>query len=426
MTVTVATNTHRDSRLKASLPRTLISVFTGAMGLDLGFELEGFQTRVAVESDRAAVNTIKTNQPHIPVITRGGGRLGGRPAPIEEVSTEELLVAAGLGVGETTVLIGAPPCEPYSTVGRRNGKADHRANGILEFIRVINEAKPEFFVLEEVDSFLSAAIRHISFYDRIRKAKDGLAPEERLGSFFDEVMADFDDTGYSLSFDSHDPKGSVLNAAHFGVAQSRKRFILIGSRDGPSVKLPSPTTTLPKTLGQVLDEVRDPSPEYKDFPQSWGQYLPLVPQGGCWRALPSDIQRVVLGGAYDDPGNPHTKGKKGGRTGFMRRLTRDAPSPTLVDSPTTKAACLCHPDENRPLSVREYAALQGFPPSWIFRGSTSAKYRLIGQATPVPLAQAIAHSVKESIETRDINLAGSLRLDLCKQRIATRARRQHP
>lgn len=379
----------------------MISLFSGAMGLDLGFELEGFETKVIVESDRAAVNTIKANRPHVPVIMRDAGGRGKRPASIEEVPTEEILKAAGLGVKEATILIGAPPCEPYSTAGRRNGKADHRADGIFEFIRVIKEAQPQFFVLEEVDSFLSAAIRHIPFYDRINKDQSDLVPEERLGSFFNEVMAQFFETGYSLSLDPNNPKGSVLNAADFGVAQKRKRFILIGRRQGTAVVLPSPKTVEPKTLGQLLDEITDPAPEYKDFPNAWGQHLPLVPQGGCWRALPKEIQKTVLGGAYDSLDNPLTKGKKGGRTGFMRRLSRAAPAPTLVDSPTTKAACMCHPDQNRPLSIREYAALQGFPPSWIFKGSTAARYRLIGQATPVPLAQAIARALKNSMKMRE-------------------------
>lgn len=377
---------------------TAISLFTGAMGLDLGFAMEGFRTRAIVESDQAAVNTIQANCPDIPIMRRKEKKGPQRPAPIEGVHTEDLLLEAGLAVGETTVLIGAPPCEPYSTAGRRNGKADHRADGILQFIRVVREARPQFFVLEEVDSFRSAAIRHIPFYDRIQMAESELAPEERLGSFFTEIMACFAETGYSLSFDAQNPKASVLNAVHFGVAQNRKRFILIGSRDGPAVPLPGGNTDQPKTLGQVLDEVEDLSPEYRTFSPVWGEYLSLVPEGGCWRNLEPDTQRIVLGGAYDDMSDPRTKGKKGGRTGFMRRLSREAPAPTLVDSPTTKAACLCHPTENRPLSVREYAALQGFPSDWDFQGSTAAKYRLIGQATPVPLAQAIARAVRTQLE----------------------------
>lgn len=383
---------------EVTVTHTAISLFTGGMGLDLGFELEGFRVQIAVESDPAALETIRTNRPDLQVLMGSNGR-SKRPARIEDVPTEELLTAAGLAVGEATVLIGAPPCEPYTTVGSRNGKADHRADGIEQFIRVINEAQPQFFVLEEVPSFLSAAVRHIPFYDRIAVPQADLPSDVRLGSFFDEVMAKFRDTGYALSFDDEHPRESVLNAAQFGAAQNRKRFILIGAREGARVPLPTPTRTIPKTLGEVLDELDDSDPEHQPFPRKWGSYLRFVPEGGCWRNLPEHMQREVMGSAIDDPDDERTRGKKGGRTGFLRRLSRDKPAPTLVDSPTTKAACLCHPNGERPLSVKEYAALQGFPPDWRFEGSLTARYRLIGQATPVPLARAVARAVKQRIET---------------------------
>jgi DNA (cytosine-5)-methyltransferase 1 len=362
---------------------TVVSLFTGAMGLDLGFEQEGFEVRVCVEKDQQALETIKANRPLIPCI----------PHDIHKVKTEEILAKARLGVGEATVLTGAPPCEPFSTAGKRNGPQDGRAEAIFEFIRIVREARPQYFVFEEVPGLLSAAKRHISFYERIDMNADDLAPDERLGSFFAEVMAAFQETGYVLSCDLETAKLSVLNAADFGIAQKRKRFILVGVRDGPPVGPPSPTCTEWLTLEGALSSIHDPVPEYKEFPQSWGQYLPLVPPGGCWRDLPEELHRVVLGGAYDDPDNPRTKGKKGGRTGYMRRLSWRAPAPTLTDSPTAKSSCLCHPDGTRPLSVKEYAALQGFPPEMIFCGSTSTKYRLIGQATPTSMARAIARVI---------------------------------
>ena len=158
--------------------------------------------------------------------------------------------------------------------------------------------------------------------------------------------------------------------------------------------LPSPTTERPVTLREALADFQDPYPDHRAFSPVWGGYLDQVPPGGNWRDLPEPVQRKVLGGAYDDPSNPRTRGKKGGRTGFMRRLSWEKPSPTLVDSPTTKAACLCHPDETRPLTVGEYAKIQGFPEGWKFEGSVTAKYRLIGQATPVGLARAVARAVR--------------------------------
>lgn len=372
---------------------TVISLFTGAMGLDLGFELEGFDTRAVVEKDRAAVATIRKNRPHIPVVERGGS-----PAALQQVSTEELLIRAGLRVGEVTAVIGAPPCEGYSTAGKRNGAEDHRAVEVREFLRVILEARPQFFVFEEVDAFLSAAKQHIPFYDRVAMREDEVPPSARLGSFFEEIINAFLGTGYTLSFDARNPKASVLNAADFGVAQKRKRFILIGSRDGPAVTLPEPTHPKWVSLGEAIRGLDGPEPrECKLFPCSWGKYMNLVPQGGCWKSLPPELHRVVLGGAYDDPGNAKTSGKKGGRTGYMRRLSWLDPSPTLTDSPVSKSTCLCHPEFTRPLSVKEYAKIQGFPPEWEFCGSVSAKYRLIGQATSVGLSRAVARAVKSHI-----------------------------
>ena len=131
------------------------------------------------------------------------------------------------------------------------------------------------------------------------------------------------------------------------------------------------------------------------FRRNGGKYLYLVPPGGCWRDLPEHLHKTVLGGAYDDGSDPLTAGLKGGRTGFLRRLSWDKPAPTLVDRPTNKANCLCHPEDARPLSVREYARIQGFDDNWIFAGSLSQRYRLIGQATPVQLAAAIASQIKK-------------------------------
>jgi len=371
----------------------VISLFTGAMGLDLGFEQQGFEVKVALEKDPRAVATIKANRSRLPVIDRD----------VADVTTSEILEKAGLQPSEATVLTGGPPCEPFSTAGRRRSLLDRRANAILEFLRVINEAKPRYFVFEQVPGFLRAAKHHVSFYERVRKREEELAPEERLGSAFDEVMAAFEATGYLLSFDATCPSSSVLNAADFGTPQRRRRFILIGAREAPLPSLPTPTHGDPRSLEvslgvrkpwltfrEAVDGLADPSPEHLNFPSSWARLLALVPPGGCWRDLPTELHRDALGGAYDVEGT----GLKGGRTGFLRRIAWDKPAPTVVDRPNTRASCLCHPEHLRPLAVREYARLQGFPDEWVFEGSLTARYELIGQATPVPLATAVAASVR--------------------------------
>ena len=376
----------------------VISLFTGAMGFDLGFEMEGFEIRVAVDNDPWAEATIKANRPALPVISED----------IHTVPTWKILETADLKEGEATVLTGAPPCEPFSTAGKRNGSEDHRAHAAFEFIRVINEVKPLFFVFEEVPGFLSAAKKHISFYDRVAMQPEDLAPEEALGSFFKEVFSAFEETGYTLLCNVHTAKESVLNAADYGVPQKRKRFILIGARDGEPVELPKPTHGSPHsvevlegellpwvTLREALQGLDNGDHEHRRFPW-WGRYLQYISPGGCWRDLPPELQQEALGGAYDNPSNARTKGKKGGRTGFLRRLSWDRPAPTIVDSPTTRGGCLCHPEEDRPLSVQEYGRLQGFPDDWIIKGPLPARYQLIGQATPVPLAQAIARTLRKA------------------------------
>ena len=377
---------------------SVISLFTGGMGLDLGFEEQGFEIKVALDNDPAVAATIRANRRSLPVVTDD----------VSKVTTADLLESAGLPVGAPTVVTGAPPCEPFSTAGARNGFRDHRASAVYSFIRIVKESRPEYFAFEEVPGFLRAAKRHISFYVRSRMRDDEMAPDVRLGSAFDDVMEEFQAIGYQLSFDPDNPKASLLNSAEYGVPQKRIRFVLIGAREGSAIDLPKPSHAAPDskevqmgvkrpwpTLKDALKGLDPDGGEYGSFPEKWGQYLDRVPEGGCWRSLPEHLHSVVLGGAYDDGTDPMTAGMKGGRTGFLRRLSWDRPAPTLVDRPTNKANCLCHPDKTRPLSVEEYARIQGFGDDWKFSGTLSQRYRLIGQATPVRLAAAIAARILE-------------------------------
>lgn len=378
-----------------------ISMFTGGMGLDLGFEQVGFCIRVALDNDPAVEATTTANGRATPLIIDD----------VANVPTDHILQVAGIQVGQATAIIGAPPCEPFTTAGARNGFKDDRADAVHQYIRVVNEAQPEYFVFEEVPGFIRAAKQHMSFYTRTGMREDEIDPDSRLGSAFEEVMESFEALGYGLSLDVDNPKGSLLNAADYGAPQKRLRFVLIGTREGPPVQLPEPTHAAPDsdevrlgtkkpwmTLRDALTDIDTSGDEHVQFPESWGKYMGQIPEGGCWRDLPEELHPVVLGGAYDDGTDPLTAGKKGGRTGFLRRLAWDRPAPTLVDRPTNKANCLCHPEETRPLSVKEYARIQGFSDDWKFSGSLSQRYRLIGQATPVPLAAAIARQIRKHVD----------------------------
>lgn len=363
---------------------TVISLFSGAMGLDLGFEQAGFEIRVAVDKDRYAEQTIKANRPSVEIIRDDIGS--------DQVTGSDILHKAGLKAGEATVLTGATPCEPFTTIGKRLSVQDKRASLIDEFISIIMDTQPQYWVFENVPGLLWAARRHISFYKRTTNGYQE-HEDEQIGSAWEDILAAFKGTGYAVSHD-------LLNAADFGTPQKRRRLIVIGARDGGEVKLPSPTHGEPgslevsqggqarwRTVGDALSDFDDPYPDHAPFPR-WGKYLAHVPEGGCWKDIPAELQEEAIGKAYES---------SGGRTGFLRRLSRKRPSPTLVDSPVTRAACLCHPVETRPLTVGEYMMLQGFPDHWKVEGPRASKYRLIGQATPVPLSRAVAEAIVQHL-----------------------------
>ena len=355
------------------------------MGLDLGFEQEGFEIRVAVDKDRYAEQTIKANRPSVEIIRDDIGS--------DQVTGSAILHRAGLEAGEATVLTAATPCEPFTTIGKRLSVQDKRASLIDEFISIVMDTQPQYWVFENVPGLLWAARKHISFYKRTTNGYQE-DEDEQIGSAWEDILEAFLGTGYEVSHD-------VLNAADFGTPQKRRRLIVVGSRDGRKVELPSPThgelgslevsqdkLNRWRTVGDALSDFDDPYPDHATFPR-WGKYLKHVPEGGCWKDIPEELQEEAIGKAYES---------SGGRTGFLRRLSRKRPSPTLVDSPITRAACLCHPVEIRPLTVGEYMKLQGFPDHWKVEGPRSSKYRLIGQATPVPLARAVAKAIVQHLD----------------------------
>ena len=353
---------------------SVVSLFTGAMGLDLGLEEAGFRTAVAVESNPDATATIRSNRPRIPVIEQ----------PISQVTTAEILETAGLEAGKVTLVAGGPACQSFSTAGKREALGSASGSLIYEFVRVVKEARPEFFLMENVRGLLSSAVLHRPL-NRRGPGHPPLRDEEELGSAFRKVTGLLGELGYYVVFD-------VLNAADFGVAQTRQRLVLIGSRDGRPVTMPTPSHgedgrgNRPgwRTLREALAGVQGGEGECVQFVPSRRRYLAHVPLGGNWRDLPEEMRAEALGGAHRS---------WGGRTGFLRRLSWDRPCPTLNADPDHKATALCHPDKLRPLSVLEYARVQGFPDGWVVVGTVKSKYRQLGNAVPVELGRALGTAV---------------------------------
>lgn len=350
-----------------------ISLFSGAMGLDLGIEKAGFNVRVCVEMDKWAVQTIKANT-QIPVIERD----------INTVTTDEILTTAGLSKDEVTLVVGGPPCQAFSTAGKQRGLADFRGNVILQYLRVVSDIRPPYFILENVRGLLSAKLNYVPLdyleYDSIKSVK---------GSVLQFITNEFKKLGYGISY-------ALLDSANYGVPERRERVVIIG-HIGERIPIPSPTHTKEGGLGtSVWNTLRDAIGDLEDREDL--NYIPLRPkslpymqmlgEGQNWRDLPPEVARKAMGKAYD---------LAGGKTGFLRRLKFDEPSPTLVTSPTMPATQLCHPTKLRPLSIEEYSRIQQFPDNWKFQGRIEMIYKQIGNAVPVGLGYAVGHQVMKHI-----------------------------
>ncbi|MSV23737.1 DNA cytosine methyltransferase [Selenomonas sp. WCA-380-WT-3B 3/] len=348
--------------------RDVISLFSGAMGLDIGLQEAGLNVAIGQDFEPACVKTMKAN---------GHNVLGG---DIREIKPETLLEMTGLKVGEPFMICGGPPCQPFSTAGKRLGINDPRGSLFMDFIRMIDYIKPRFFIMENVKGIVSAPLKHVPADER-----DGNDPEQQLGTVLDVILSEFNKLGYKTVY-------GILDAVNYGVPQFRERFILIGSRDNEDVFLPVPTHFQMhqdpnyrwKTVGEAIKDLEDEDGECGKLTPERKKYLRMVPEGGNWKDLPKDIIPVAMGGAYESGG---------GKVGFYRRLSYAQPSPTITTAPAQKATMLCHPVKDRPLSVHEYARLQQFPEGWIFTGTTAAKYKQIGNAVPVGLAKAIGEAV---------------------------------
>ena len=351
-------------------PIKFISLFSGAMGLDLGLEASGFQAAGCLEFDKKACATIRKNRPELPLISDD----------IRNWTGDKLLDFFKINRNELAFIAGGPPCPSFSTAGKRQAFNDPRGQVMFDFLRIVSEVHPPFFVMENVRGILSASLTHVPLSHRKDKTV------EDNGSVLRLLAHTFKKMGYTVTVE-------LVNAANYGTPQKRERVVFLGSRDGFQLTMPTAcylkTDNLfyPKwrTLGDALNDLDDPYPEFISFSKKRQQFLKLLKEGENWRCLPSAMQADALGGAFTSTG---------GRVGFFRRLRFDEPSPTVPTSPVQKSTCLCHPTELRPLSVKEYARIQQFPDDWFFEGSIADKYRQIGNAVPVGLGFAIGNALK--------------------------------
>ncbi len=325
----------------------LLELFAGCGGLALGMEKAGFHSILLNEIDKNACNTLKLNRPDWNVVE-------GDIAKIDFSKYKD----------KVDVVSGGFPCQAFSYAGKKLGFEDIRGTLFFEYARAVKEIRPKVIIAENVRGLL----RH-----------DNGATLKVISSIIEEL-------GYQLV----PPK--VLKAVFYQVPQKRERLLLVAIRKDLSKKAhfkwPSPF----HRIMTMRDALKAGELYATDVPESSGQKYPkrkaeilsMVPPGGYWRNLPEDIQKEYMKKSFY---------LGGGKTGMARRLSWEEPSLTLTCAPAQKQTERCHPEENRPLTIREYARIQTFPDEWQFSGSLTSQYKQIGNAVPVNLAFSIGRAL---------------------------------
>lgn len=355
-----------------------VSLFSGAMGLDLGLEMVGFHPGVCVENDSDAVNTIRLNRPELPIL-----------GDIKEVTGTNIRHTRMIEEDEVEFVVGGPPCQAFSVFGKREGLKDSRGQLLWEFVRLVDELRPHAFILENVRGLLSMSVIPRSKNQPCDVVRD---PElYAQGSLIRLLFRKFADIGYRVDC-------YVVNAVNYGAPQLRERLIFIGNRHGLLSDFPSPqysnrpADNLPpfRTLGDIIGNgFIDPCPEALQFSSRKLHYLEMIPPGGNWRSLPVEVQKESMGKSWY---------LKGGRSAYWRKLSFSFPSPTVVTMPNHAGTSMCHPTELRAITVGEAATIQEFPSNWVFSGSTAAKFRQIGNAVPIRLGMIAGQVIRRLLD----------------------------
>jgi DNA (cytosine-5)-methyltransferase 1 len=323
---------------------TSIELFCGAGGLALGMHNAGINSQLLVDFDRDSVETLRRNRPSWNIMQ----------ASVTDIDLSEYF-------GKVDVMAGGFPCQAFSYAGNKLGFADTRGTLFYDYARLINQVRPKIVVGENVRGLLN---------------HDG-------GKTLTVMVAELERLGYRIAY-------KVLRSQFFDVPQKRERLIIFGIRDDMNSPILFPdekdyTISVRAALKDVPDS------EGQTYSSSKRQVMETIPEGGYWRDLPVDIQKEYMGASYF---------MGGGKTGMARRLSWDEPSLTLTCNPAQKQTERCHPNETRPLTVREYARIQCFPDDWQFSGSQSSQYKQIGNAVPVNLGYHVGLAVRAMLKTK--------------------------
>lgn len=346
---------------------TVISLYTGIGGLDFGFEAAGFRTAVALELDPVCCRSIRLNR-RWPLIE----------ADIHDISSQSLLRTAGLRKGDADVLIGGPPCQPFSKSGYwatgDSGRLDDpRSDTLTAYLRVLRDAKPRAFLLENV--------RGLAYEGK----DEGL---QLLLRGIEEVNHQAG-TRYRVTW-------ATLNAADYGVPQLRERVFLIGSRDGAPFAFPEPTHGR-EDNGELFSERQRHRTAWDalgDLPEHVGE--PSLQVGGRWGALLSTIPEGENYLWHTDRGGGYPIfGWRRRYWSFLLKLAKDRPAWTIQAQPGTATGPFHW--KSRRLTLQELCRLQTFPDGLRFDCGRTDVQRMLGNAVPSLVAEVLAREIRRQL-----------------------------
>jgi len=341
-----------------------VSLFSGMGGMDLGFQRAGIRTVLATDIDPRCIETLKANGPTTTLL----------PADLLDVDGITLLAKAGLRKGDVDIVYGGPSCQPFSrsNEGRRRGIKDPRGRLVFEFSRIVRELEPKAFVMENVRGLVSS---------------NGGWDLRLLERRFRRV-------GYCVS-------SFVLNAADYGVPQSRHRLFVVGLDDGLAPLPPEPTHA-PKdtpgkgrkvhvTAGEAIGTLDD-GVDMEGVEAIGGVY------GHLMDAIPAGMNYLYYTKRYNP--KKHLFRWRSKFWTFLLKMDPSRPSHTIQATPGPYVGPFHW--RNRRLTLEEIKRLQGIPASWTVSGTTqpeytSAAWRQVGNAVPPRLAEAIAAGIKDSL-----------------------------
>lgn len=346
---------------------TTISLYTGAGGLDLGFEAAGFDTRVAVELDPDAADTLRANR---------DWRVINADIHSPSATSSEILKSAGLGIGEADMLIGGPPCQPFSksgywASGDSKRLSDPRATTLDAYLRVLRDVQPRAYLIENVPG--------LAYSDK----NEGL---QFLRKSIESINRSVG-THYSFSV-------KLLRAVDFGVPQERERVFIVGSRDGKEFKFMEPAyfdkgkqpTSRANRIRTAWDALHDIASSDEELAETklkgkWADLLPSIPEGNNY------LFHTDRGGGVP------LFGWRRRYWSFLLKLAKNRPSWTLTAQPGPAIGPFHW--RNRRLTRTEMLAIQTFPRDYKVLGGYRAATMQVGNAVPSALAETIAREIRE-------------------------------